>query len=271
MNEILADNDFANVKLPENFFLGLTKLFLELGIDGHDFIADFTHYYLACASNAYEKRTDIYSSTGFSEYMAKKYLTKSHHETYPKRQQYYRSLINEIQELCQASKDGSIPIYGKFKSFNAAFYKSNATDNTVTAPSILKKLVKAGFIEKVGDKNIKFITSLQPNGINDKEEIIKLFANLINRVSGTLLHNYLVDNNEETLFQMTYFTKAVHPDNKKKLSDELRKEQRKDFRKYQKIIDNYEEKGFMRKRVESQNEEIGLTSLIFNTQKRSKS
>ncbi|MCF6318086.1 MAG: hypothetical protein L3J83_02240 [Proteobacteria bacterium] len=270
MIDLLADKNFTSSKLPENFFHGLSELFLELGIDGHEFIEDFTRCYLLCASGVYDKSTDVYSATGFSEYMAKKHLKDSAQVSYPKRKQYYRSLINEIKDLCLQSTDGTIPIYGQFSSFNSAFSKSNATDNTVTALSTLKKLIKAGLVEKVDNKRIKFITSLPTSGLNNKDDTLKLFANLIYRITGTVLHNLLAKNDEETLFQMSYFSKAVHPDNKRKLTDELRKEQRKDFRKYQKIIDSYEEKGFMRKRMEGQNEEIGLTSLIFNTQMRSK-
>lgn len=265
MNNLFTHTQFINTKLPENFFLGLTELFLELGIDGHDFIDDFTRYYLLQASNAFDKRTDIYNSTGFSEYTAKKYLTNSQYASHPKRRKHYRSLIIEIKELCEKSKDGSIPIYGKSSSYNAAFAKSNATDNTITASSTLKKLIKAGCVTKIDNENIKFITTLQTNGSNSKKDTLRLLANLVNRVSGTFLHNLLAKNNDNTLFQMSYFSKTVHPDNKKKLTDELREEQRKDFRKYQKIIDSYEEKGYKQKQMEYLNEEVGVTSLIFRT------
>lgn len=271
MIKLLPTNTPENTRLPKNFFEGLSELFLELGIDGHDFIDDFVRNYLKCASETHKSKTDIYSSTGFSEYMVKKHLGHSKHKSYPKRKQYYQSLISEIKELCKKSKDGNIPIYGQFKSYNSAFSKSNATDNTITALSTLKKLIKAGFVEKVDDKNIKLITTLQTKGLNNKEDTLKLFANLINRISGTVLHNLLAEDNEESLFQMSYFSKAVHPDNKQELTDELRNQQRKDFRKYQKIIDSYEEKGLNRNRVESLNQEIGLTSLIFKTETRSKS
>ena len=268
MLDLQTDNIRINSKLPEPFFEGLCDLFLELGIDGHEFINDFTQHYVQRAAKTMETRADVYNSTGFSEYKAKKHLDDSDHKTYPKRKQYYLILINSIKELCERSKDGCIPIYGTHKSYVAAFNDANATDNTVTAPSMLRKLVKAGIVKKVDEKNIKFITSLQTKGLNNKEGTIKVLANLINRASDTLLHNLLTANSDDTLFQMAYFSNAVHPDNKKKLSDELRDEQRKDYRKYQKMIDSYEEKGLSRKRVVSLDQEIGVTSLIFKTQKR---
>jgi hypothetical protein len=243
-------------------------LFLELGIDGHEFSNDFNRFYVQHAAKKFKRKADVYNATGFTEYTAKKYLDNSAYNLNPKRKQYYRSLINDIKQMCERSKDGTIPIHGKYKSYVAAFNEANATNNTITAPSMLKKLIKAGFVEKVDDKNIKFVTSLQTIGLNNRYDTLKLFANLINRISGTVLHNLLAENSEETLFQMSYFSNAIHPDNKRKLSDKLRKEQRKDYRKYQKIIDSYEEKGFMRKWVESLNQEIGVTSLIFKTQTR---
>ena len=268
MLDLQIDNISINSKLPKQFFEGLSELFLELGIDGHEFINDFTRHYVKCASKKSEKKADIYNSTGFSDYTAKKYLGDSDHKSYPKRKQYYRSLINNIKDLCEKSKDGCIPIHGKHKSYVSEFNDANAANNTITAPSMLNKLIKAGFVQKVGNKKIKFITSLPTIGLNNKDDILKLLANLINRASSTLLHNLLTDKSEDTLFQMTYYSNAVHPDNKRELSDKLRVEQRKDYRKYQKIIDNYEEKGLLCKWVESLNQEIGITSLIFKTQMR---
>ena len=265
MLDLQTDNIRINSKLPKQFFEGLCDLFLELGIDGHEFINDFTQHYVQRAAKILETRADVYNSTGFSEYKAKKHLDNSNHKSYPKRKQYYLILINSIKELCERSKDGYIPIYGTHKSYVAAFNDANTADNTVTAPSMLRKLEKAGIVEKIDEKNIRFITSLQTNGLNNKEDTLKFFANLVNRISGTVLHNLLAENNEDTLFQMAYFSNAIHPDNKRKLSDELREEQRKDYRKYQKIIDSYEEKGFLRKWVASLDQEIGVTSLIFKT------
>ena len=260
------------IRLPENFYQGLSALLLELGIDGHDFIEDFTKHYLQTAADKYSKSTDIYNATGFSEYTAKKHLEHKT-TTNPVRKLYYYNLITTIKDLCEQSEDGCIPIYGKFNSFNATFSKCHATDNTITAPSMLKKLIKAGYIERVEPKKIKFISTLPKLGQNGKNEIIKLLSNLIYRASSTLLHNLLAKENKDTLFQMSYFSKLIHPDNFKKLSDELRTEQRKDYCKYQKIIDGYEEQGSACKLVESLNNEIGISSFIFNnsTQMRSKS
>jgi hypothetical protein len=261
---------FKNDKLPRQFFIGLSELFLELGIDGHQFVQDFTRHHLQTAAQSSTRLTDIYNRTGFSEYTSKKFLNNSDTKYYPKRKQYYRSLINEIKELCQKSKDDSIPIYGKHHSYVAAFNYANATDNSITAPSVLQKLIKAGIVEKLKNKRIRFITSLPTTGLNNTDDITKLLAVMINRISSTLLHNLITDNSEDTLFQMTYYSNAIHPDNRKTLTDRLREEQRKDFLKYQKIIDAYEEQGLQRKQVESLDQEVGVTSLIFNNQTRSK-
>ena len=268
MFDLQTDNIRINSKLPEQFFEGLCDLFLELGIDGHEFINDFTQHYVQRAAKTMETRADVYNSTGFSEYKAKKHLDDSEYKTYPKRKQYYFTLINKLRELCEHSKDNCIPIHGTHKSFVAAFNDANTADNTITAPSMLRKLAKAGLVEIIDNKKIKFLTSLPKSGLNSREDILRLLSDLVNRISSTLLHNLSVTNNKDTLFQMAYFSNAVHPDNNKKLSDELREEQRKDYRKYQKMIDSYEEKGLSRKRVQSLNQEIGVTSLIFKTQKR---
>ena len=268
MLDLYTDKNHLNLKLQKQFFESLCDLFLELGIDGYEFINDFTQHYVQRAAKTLETRADVYNSTGFSEYMAKKYLDNSEYKTYPKRKQYYFILINRLKELCDRSEDGCIPIHGTHKSYVAAFNDANTADNTVTAPSMLRKLEKAGFVEKIDNKKIKFLTSLPKSGLNSKEDIIRLLSDLVNRISSTLLHNFSATKNEETLFQMSYFSNAVHPDNMKNLADELREEQRKDYRKYQKMIDSYEEKGFMRKRMESLDQEIGVTSLIFKTQSR---
>ena len=267
-NDLQTNNHHKSSKLPKQFYQGFCELLMELDIDGDDFINDFTRYYVECAANKFKSKTDIYNATGFSEYTARKHLGDTEYKVCSKRKLYYSILINYIKEMCEKSKDGCIPIRGKHKSYVAAFDDAHATDNTITGPSVLKKLIKAGVVEKIDEKNIKFITSLQTKGLSNKSDILKLLANLINRISGTVLHNLLAKNNEEALFQMSYFSNAVHPDKKRELSDKLREEKRKDYRRYQNIIDSYEEKGSLRKWVESLNQEIGVTSLIFKTQMR---
>lgn len=268
MLDKLTQDAEKNSKLNEEFFEGLCDLFLELGIDGHEFINDFTKHYVQRTEKVVKTKSDVYSATGFSEYTAKKYLEKSQSNDSPRRKQFYYLLISRLKELCTASKDSTIPIHGKHGSYVSVFNEVNTTDKSVTAPSMLKKLIKAGFVEKVDKKRIKFLNSLQKSGLVAKEDIIRLLSDLVNRFSNTLLHNFLAKSNNETLFQMSYFSNAVHPSNFKKLTDLLRKEQRKDFQKYQKIIDSFEEKGLMRILVESLNQEIGLTAFTFNTQLR---
>ncbi len=268
MIDLNIDNIHNNSKLNDRFFEGLCDLFLELGIDGHQFINEFTKHYVKRAAEASETNSDIYNSTGFSPYTAKKHLRKSENIDYPKRKQYYYILINRIKELCEHSKDGCIPINGTHQSYVSAFNDANTADNTITARSMLRKLVKAGLVEQIENKKIKFLNSLPQSGLNKKEDIIRQLSDLVNRISATFLHNFLAKNNDETLFQMSYFSNAVHPDNIKKLIDKLRNEQRKDFKKYQKIIDSFEEKGLNRILVESLNLEIGVTSFTFNTQLR---
>ncbi len=101
-------------------------------------------------------------------------------------------------------------------------------------------------------------------GLNEKEDVIKIFSNFINRTSKTFRHNFITKNNDDTLFQMSYISHAVHPDNHNKLLNWLRNELRRDFLKYQRKIDSMEEQGYMRKMVEGLNLEIGLTALTFN-------
>ena len=268
MRDITTENRPKQLTLPDYFFEGLSELLLEIGIDGYDFINEFTRHYVLCAAKNTKKKTDIYNATGFSEYTAKKYLNDADHKTYPKRKQYYRSLINRIKELCERSKDGCIPIYGAHRSYISAYDDTNSATNVTTAASMLNKLIKAGFVEKIDEKNIRFVTSLQTKGFNNQEDFIRVLSDLVSRASSTLLHNLLAKNSDDTLFQMTYFSNAVHPDNHQELSNWLREEQRNDFRKYQKKIDSFEEKEFIRKWVQSLNQEIGVTSLIFNTQSR---
>ncbi len=146
MIDTLTQDADKNSKLNEEFFEGLCDLFLELDIDGHEFINNFTKHYVQRTAKVVETKSDIYTATGFSEYTAKKYLDKSENTDYPKRKQYYYVLISRLKELCDRSQDGSIPIHGKHRSYVSAFNDANTTEKSVTAPSMLKKLIKAGFM-----------------------------------------------------------------------------------------------------------------------------
>jgi len=264
MTNIFYLKNFNAKKLPPKFYRGLGSLLHELGMDGNDVVEDFISQYVNHAYQQSKTKSSVYLSTGFSRHIVKKYLNKNGIvKRQKKRSLYYDLLSGELKNLSQKHPDGLIPIHGKFGSYTAAFDHTKSSDNIITAKSMLDNLITAGIVEKVG-KNIRFLTSLQTKSLLDIDSVINTLADLMYRISKTIQHNINASSNNETLFQMSYLSNSISKKNRRKLTDELRELARKHFREYQALIDSYEETDISKQEVVDLNNEIGISTFIFN-------
>ncbi|MCF6318199.1 MAG: hypothetical protein L3J83_02805 [Proteobacteria bacterium] len=264
MNNIFQLKNFQSQKLPTKFYQGLSALLHDLGIDGNDVVEDFISHYVKHAYEKTKTKSSVYLSTGFSRHIVKKYLNQANvNHKQKKRNLYYDLLINELKKLSTKHENGLIPIYGKFGSYTAAFDNTKPLDNIITSKSMLDNIITMGLVDKI-DSNIRFLTSLQTKSLLDADSIINMLADLMNRISKTIQHNIKAKSTDETLFQMTYLSNSISPTNRRKLTDGLRELARRHFREYQQLIDSYEEKDYSQSEIEDLNNEIGISTFIFN-------
>ncbi|MCF6301048.1 MAG: hypothetical protein L3J52_08020 [Proteobacteria bacterium] len=242
----------------------MAKLLHNLGLDGNDVMDDFIYHYVNHAYQESKTKASVYLSTGFSRRIVDKYLNKNAcYEKQKKRSLYFELLLNELKSLSEKYPDGWIPIRGTFGSYNSAFENTKPPDNIITAKAMLDNLVKAGMVE-LKDKKIRFLTSLQSKALNDVFHTIEALSNLMHRLCQTIQHNIDAETTEDTLYQMTYKSDTVLPEHRQKLTDELRILARKHSRKYQELIDSYKQTDLTKKEVEDLNNEIGISTFIFN-------
>ncbi len=264
MNNIFQLKNFQSKKLPTKFYQGLSGLLHDLGIDGNDVVEGFISHYV---NHAYEKtktKSSVYLSTGFSRHVVKKYLDQVNlHNKQNKRSLYYDLLIGELKKLSGKYENGLIPIYGKFGSYTAAFNNTKPLDNIITSKSMLDNIITMGLVKKV-DSSIRFLTSLPTKSLLTPDSVVNILAHFMNRISQTIQHNYKAKSTDETLYQMSYLSNSISPINRRKLTDELRELAREHFREYQQLIDSYEEKDYSQSEVEDLNNEIGISTFIFN-------
>lgn len=264
MTNIFSLENFQTGKLPKKFYQGLTALLHDLGIDGNNIVDDFIAQYIHYAHQKTSTKSSVYLSTGFSRHIVKKYLDANNlYKKHKKRSFYYGLLLAELQKLSSQYHDGLIPIYGEFGSFTATFDNTKQPGNIITSKSMLNQLITIGVVEKVENK-IRFLTSLQSRGLFTADAIIDLLASLMHQLSQTLLHNFNAKSADDTLYQMSYLSNSIRPDKRQELTDKLRELARQHFREYQQLIDSYEETDISIQEIENLNNELGISTFIFN-------
>ncbi|HPI96546.1 MAG TPA: hypothetical protein PK055_11530 [Gammaproteobacteria bacterium] len=267
MENIFTSQEFEKSKLPTNFYKSLSSLLFDLGIDGNDVVEDFISHYISHAYEQTKTKSSVYLTTGFSRHIVKKYLEeKETHSKSNSKFMHQTVLLAELHKLSKKYDDGLIPIYGKFGSYTSTFNRVKPQDNIITSKTVLDILISSGKVKKKGEY-IQFISSLGRKGLRDKASIINTLAISMARMSNTIQHNYHAKTNEETLFQASYFSTLIKPENRRKLTDKLRELTRKHFREYQALIDSYEETDLTPKEVEDLNNEIGISTFIFDNEK----
>jgi hypothetical protein len=264
MTNIYYTKHYKTHKIPRKFYAGLCELLHKLGIDGNDVVEDFINEYVNYSYKKTKTKAAVYLSTGFSRYIVQKYLnTNKHYIKRKKKNTYYLLLLDELKILSDKFPDGLIPIYGKFGSYTSAFNNTKSSENIITSKSMLENLINAGIIEKKGS-NVRFLTTLPTKALLNSDSVINTLSDLMHRMCKTIYHNINSDSNDDTLFQMSYSSVSIIPEKRNELTDKLRELARKHYREYQKLIDSYEEKETSRKKVEYSNNEIGISTFIFN-------
>lgn len=268
MENIFTSQEFEKSKLPTNFYKSLSSLLFDLGIDGNDVVEDFISHYISHAYEQTKTKSSVYLTTGFSRHIVKKYLEeKETHSKSNSKFMYQTLLLAELHKLSEKYTDGLIPIHGKFGSYTSTFNRVKPQDNIITAKTMLDNLIASEQVIKKGNY-IQFLSNLGYKGLRDKNSVINILAATMARLANTIQHNFHVNENEETLFQATYLSTYIKPDKRQELTDELRNLARKHFLEYQKLIDSYEEMDLTPQEVENLNNEIGISTFIFNNDKK---
>ncbi len=264
MNNLFKLENFTRRKLPTKFYSGLSALLQDLGIDGNDVVEDFISSYVNHAYKKSQTKSSVYLSTGFSRHVVKKCLEESKVKpTSSKLSLHYDLLVRELVKLSKKHENGLIPIYGKFGSYTSAYNQTKPPDNIITSKSMLEALINSGIVSKK-KKNIYLHSSLPTKSNNTKLYLINIISNLMFRLSKTIQYNLNAKTTDESLFQMTYLSNSIKPSKRKELTDGLRELARQHFEEYQALIDSYEDTELSNQAIENLNNEIGISSFIFN-------
>lgn len=264
MEKILNSRDFHPTKLPTNFYKSLSSLLFDLGIDGNDVVEDFISHYISHAYEQTKTKSSVYLTTGFSRHIVKKYLEEKNTLSKSNSKFMYQTLLlAELHKLSEKYTNGLIPIHGKFGSYTSTFNRVKPQDNIITAKTMLDNLIASEKVKRRGT-HIQFVSPLQTKGLRTRVSIINTLASMMTRLAKTIQHNYRVTNNEESLFQMSYFSTSILPEKRGELISELRELARKHFREYQQLIDSYEQKDLVQQEIEDLNNEVGISTFIFN-------
>jgi hypothetical protein len=259
----------ATVQIPNEITVGLSLLFYEMGVDGNDVINQFIKYYIQRAREDSETLANICTNTGFSKHVVNKFIQESELKPSKKKKLYYRSLVQGLKDLSVKLKGEPFPIKGKFNSFLSVYNNCSEGEGKVnykeiSGASVCKRLIKVGILEDV-DGRVRFLSSKQRVGCANMHTAMKEFACTIHRMAHTINHNLKKDNNEDTLFQASYFSTIIEPSKHSLVAKLLREKQRECFNECISIIDEHEESDpFLKKLTASKSTEIGVSFFSFN-------
>lgn len=257
----------ATVQIPKEIALGLSRMLYEFGVDGDDAVNMLIKYYILLSRDNSDTLASICTNTGFSQHIVKKFLQDSELKPSKKKKMYYRSLVQGLKDLSERLNGEAFTIRGKYNSFLSVYNNcSEGAINTkeISPTAVCERLIKIGILESVG-KKVRFLSTKQRVGCANMHTALKEFADTINRMAYTICHNIKQNNNEDTLFQSTYFTTLINPDNHSIVNNLLRVKLRECFSECVKIIDDWEEvEPFAKKLAQSQSKEIGVSFFAFN-------
>lgn len=252
-------------QLASNFYLAVTELFFHLDIDGQEFVDDFIEGYLNQASIHSKTKGQVLLDTGFTRYQVKNYFSGDKKRTSNTEKNFYCQVLDKLRDICHTAPDNTIPIKNSRNSFNMIFSSIQLSGKIITPKMLLSSFIKRGFVKRIDDYHIQFITSIPTDIQNSKDKIIQLFCDHIQRLAGTLIHNLHAEDKDDTWYQMSYTSIHVHPKHHKKVGDELRIILRKAMKDCQNVIDGHEEtEEFGKRQVENLGKEIGISTFFFN-------
>jgi len=252
-------------RLASNFYLAVTELFFQLDIDGQEFVDDFIENYLDQASIHSKTKGQVLLDTGFTRYQVKNYFSGDKKRSSNTEKNFYLQVLDRLRDVCHAAPDHTIPIKNSRNSFNMIFSNIQLSGKIITPKMLLNSFIRRGFIERVDDFNIRFLTSMQTGVDNSEEKVIQVFCDQIQRLSGTLLHNLKTKGNDDTKYQMSYSSIHVDPKHFRKVGAEVREILRKAMKDCQEVIDSHEEtEDFGKRQVEKLKQEIGVSTFFFS-------
>jgi len=251
-------------KLASNFYLAVTELFFQLDIDGQEFVDEFIDSYLDQASIHSKTKGQVLLETGFTRYQVKNYFSGNKKRSSNTEKNFYCHVLDKLRDVCNAAPDKTIPIKNSHKSFNSIFSSVQLSGKIITPKMLMESFIKRGFIEKVDDYNIQFITSVQTGFDNNKEKVIQVFCDTIERLSGTLIHNMNSKDDSTKRNQMSYTSIHVKEAHFETINQEVKNILRKALLDCQEIIDSYEEtEDFAKLQVEKEGQEIGVSTFFY--------
>ena len=251
-------------RLASNFYLAVTELFFHLDVDGQDFVDDFIENYLDQASQHAKTKGQVLLETGFTRYQVKNYFSGNVKKSSNTEKNFYCHVLDKLRDVCNEAPDKTIPIKNNRVSFNSIFSSIQLSGKIITPKMLMESFIKRGFIEKVDDYNIRFITSIQTGFDNSKAKVIQVFCDTVERLSGTLIHNMNTQDDDIKRNQMSYTSIHVKEEYFEKVNSEVKTILRKALIDCQAVIDSYEEtEDFGKRQVEKQGKEIGVSTFFY--------
>ncbi|MCF6300728.1 MAG: hypothetical protein L3J52_06380 [Proteobacteria bacterium] len=258
------ENAFGSKNLAQNFYLGITELFYELDIDGQNFVDDFINSYLHKASENSATKGRVILDTGFSKHLVRKYFDGVKKQFVNTEKNYYCQIMDRLREICMKEPDQTIPIKNAKNSFYYIFKNIEVPPGMITPKMILNSFIDRGFVEIIGKTHIRYITHFQTGFNNTKSNIIRLFCDTVERLSGTFLHNIKTSEDSKKRNQMNVYSRLVDEKHHDAINTEVQKILRKAIGDCQDCIDSFEEtEDFAKRRVDKQRLEIGASTFFF--------
>ncbi|MCF6299723.1 MAG: hypothetical protein L3J52_01155 [Proteobacteria bacterium] len=255
--------------LTENFYFGITELFYELGIDGQNFVDDFINSYLEKVSKHSKTKGQVILDTGFTKYQVRNFFNGIKKQSGNTEKNYYLQSLEKLKETCLKEPDHTIPIKSANNSFNNLLYNIEKPVSMITPKMLLISFVKKGFVEKIGTKHIRYITNFQTGFDNNKNKVLQVFCDTVERLSSTLLHNTNAQTDSKTRNQMSYYSIFVDKKHHEIINKGVKEILRKALIDCQECIDGFEEQDeFAKRKVDAQGLEIGVSTFFFINRKR---
>lgn len=256
-------DSLGNRKLLVNFYTSVTMLFYELDINGQEFVDQFVDEYIQHAFDELGTKSGVFLQTSFSRRKIDKYFQKSRKAT-PFQDNYYRTIVFELEQLSKELPDGIIPIYEGPKSYKKIANKVIEASKVITAKSLLESMIKRKIVEYHDENHIKFISAVQSGIDNTPDRVIDVFCLTTERLISTLIHNYKAPDLDSTRFQLTINTIHIEEKHHKEVTDLVREKLRKLMREIVEIHEQYEVKTEIdKRRVENANIELGTSAFIY--------
>lgn len=259
------NHTFGSYQLAEEFYLAISSFFYEMDINGQEFVDNFVETYIKHVDSKTNRVSDIILNTGFTKTVIENTLKGVKKSRQFATKSFFGEMIDEVKRICSRNEDMTMKIKGTSNSFTSVFYRLESSTKQLTSHSFLDYMIKRGILQKVDENTIRFVRSFPDKHINTKEKMLKLFANVMERFSHTLMTNHKAMNSADENFQQTYRSWHIDPSKHDEVRDKLKELVRKHWLEYQALIDGFEvETEFEKNRVEQTGAELGISTFVYN-------